>query len=95
MPQMTPLKQARQDKGLKSLDVAAAIGITEQYYSEIENGRTPSFRLARRISLHLGMPMRLLFSAFDVNEPLRSGERAPASEHEGGESKTASGTTGV
>lgn len=70
MPQMTPLKQARQNLNLQSKQVAEALGITEQYYSEIENGRTPSFKTAKRIAEYLGMPIGRLFPAYDVNTPL-------------------------
>lgn len=70
MPQMTPLKQARLSLGVQSKQVAEALGISEQYYCEIENGRTPSFRTAKRIAEHFGMPIGRLFAAYDVSGTL-------------------------
>lgn len=61
MPTMTPLKRTRINRNILAKQVAAELGITDRYYSEIENGRTPSFRLARRISESLAMPLDDLF----------------------------------
>ena len=76
MPQMTPLKQARLGRGVQSKQVAEALGISEQYYSEIENGHTPSFRTAKKIAEYLGMPIGRLFAAYDVSGTLNSGGSA-------------------
>lgn len=75
---MTPLKAARQERALQAKAVAEAVGVSEQYYSEIENGRLPSFRLAKRISEYIGQPMGLLFPAYDVNSGLNHDEQAAA-----------------
>lgn len=70
MPQMTSLKQVRLSLGVQSKQVAEALGISEQYYSEIENGRTPSFRTAKRIAEYFAKPIGLLFAAYDVSGAL-------------------------
>lgn len=72
MPIMTPLKRIRQSRELQAKQVAEALEITEQYYSEIENGRTPSFKLAKKISEYLGVPLGQLFAAYDVNTSLNA-----------------------
>lgn len=66
MPTMTPLKQARMAKGMMAKQFAAELGITDRYYSELENGRRPSFWLAKRIAECLGMPLDELFPAFQI-----------------------------
>lgn len=80
MPRMTPLKEARQEQGIQAKAVAEAVGITDQYYSEIENGRRPGFWLAKRISEFIGQPIGLLFPAYSVNTELN---QPPGSSVEG------------
>lgn len=71
MPKMTQLKATRRGKGIMSKQIAAALAITEQYYCEIENERRlPSFKLARRISELLNVPLGQLFPAYNVNTSL-------------------------
>lgn len=67
----TALKIERIRQGLMAKQVAERVGVSEQYYCAIENGRTPSFRLAMRIAEVLQKPVHDLFSAHEINESLR------------------------
>ena len=54
------LKKARIDRGLKQKDLAAQLGISEQYYSYIESGtrqKKMDVMLINGLSVALGMPV--------------------------------------
>lgn len=44
--------------GERQTQIAARLGISESYLSDIKNGRTrPGFRLAARLAAQIGMPL--------------------------------------
>lgn len=56
------LKSVRKDKGMTGGEVAAAVGITQQFYNFIENGRRrPSVDVAKRIAAVLGFEWTRFF----------------------------------
>ncbi|HYF77367.1 MAG TPA: helix-turn-helix transcriptional regulator [Symbiobacteriaceae bacterium] len=61
MPKTTKLKELRERKSLLQKDVAEHLGVSVQYYNEIENGRRPSFRLALLIADFFEVPVDQLF----------------------------------
>ena len=58
----TWLKEARKEKKLTQLELAQAVGVTEQYIYYIESGdRTPSVEIAKNIANVLGFDWTLFF----------------------------------
>lgn len=56
------LKKARTEKGLTLKNVSKSAGISECYYSQIENGRrNASPTVAKRIATVLGIPWENFF----------------------------------
>jgi transcriptional regulator with XRE-family HTH domain len=53
---LSKLKLARMHRGLRQMDLARSVGISESYLSKIETGRaTPSDALLSRVSEALGL----------------------------------------
>lgn len=56
------LKSVRKGKEMTGVEVAAAVGITQQFYNFIENGRRrPSVDVAKRIAAVLGFEWTRFF----------------------------------
>lgn len=58
---MKLLVERRKTLGLSQQEVADAVGIDRSYYSKIENGLTPSVKVAKAISEILGVKWILFF----------------------------------
>lgn len=56
------LRQARIRLGLTQQQVAERVGISQNYYSEIENGKSCSMAVGLRIAEILGVDPRVLFA---------------------------------
>lgn len=61
MGKATYLKQLRQARGLQQKEVAKAVGVTVQYYCEVENGKVPSLRLTKKLAAFFNEPIESLF----------------------------------
>lgn len=58
------IKEIRQQRGLRQVDLARMVGVFQSEISEIENGkRKPSVYLAKRIAKALRVSLDDLFSA--------------------------------
>lgn len=58
---MTLLIERRKKLGLSQQEVADAAGIDRSYYTKIENGLTPSVKVAKAISEILGVEWTIFF----------------------------------
>ena len=56
------LVQRRKLLGYSQQDVANLTGIDRSYYSKIENGLTPSVKVAKALGQHLGIDWTVFFS---------------------------------
>ena len=56
------LVQRRKLLGYSQQDVADLIGIDRSYYSKIENGLTPSVKVAKALGQHLGIDWTIFFN---------------------------------
>jgi len=56
------LLQRRKLLGYSQQDVANLIGIDRSYYSKIENGLTPSVKVAKALGQHLGIDWTVFFN---------------------------------
>lgn len=56
------LLQRRKLLGYSQQDVADLIGIDRSYYSKIENGLTPSVKVAKALGQHLGIDWTVFFN---------------------------------
>lgn len=69
------LKSNRLRLGLKQSDVASKIGISEQYYNMIENGkRQPSVSTAKKLSKLLNVKWTIFFDE-SLNVKLKNNDR--------------------
>lgn len=69
------LKSNRLKLGLKQSEVANKIGISEQYYNMIENGkRKPSVTTAKRLSKLLNVNWTIFFDD-TLNKKLKNNDR--------------------
>lgn len=75
LPRETTLKRLRFQTGLHQKDMAERLQLTQQYYNEIENGRPPSFSLARRLAELFQVSVDELFPASDLNKTEKGGEQ--------------------
>lgn len=75
MPKATRIKLERQRAGFQQKEVAKKLGISVQYYNEIENGLRPSFRLALRLGEFFRLTIDDLFRAGEFVSSPNSGER--------------------
>ena len=57
---MTKIKTIRGMKGLTQIQLARKAKIAQAYLSEIENGKTPSVHVYKRIAKALGVPVSTL-----------------------------------
>lgn len=55
------LVQRRKLLGYSQQDVAEKVGIDRSYYTKIENGLTPSVKVAKAIGYHLGFDWTIFF----------------------------------
>lgn len=55
------LLQRRKLLGYSQQDVAKKVGIDRSYYTKIENGLTPSVKVAKAIGYHLGFDWTIFF----------------------------------
>lgn len=55
------LIQRRKHLGLSHQDVAKKVGIDRSYYTKIENGLTPSVRVAKALGNHLDFDWTIFF----------------------------------
>ena len=62
----SPLKEIRKSKGMTQAQMAELLGISRPAYTQIENGRRPSFRAAVDFSRQLGVSIEDLFLPEDV-----------------------------
>jgi putative transcriptional regulator len=61
------LIQRRKLLGYSQQDVADKVGIDRSYYTKIENGLTPSVKVAKAIGHHLGFDWTIFFEDDCVN----------------------------
>ncbi|MED4866145.1 helix-turn-helix transcriptional regulator [Heyndrickxia faecalis] len=55
------LVQRRELLGYSQQDVADLVGIDRSYYTKIENGLTPSVKVAKALGYHLGFDWTIFF----------------------------------
>lgn len=55
------LIQRRKLLGLSHQDIAKKVGIDRSYYTKIENGLTPSVKVAKALGYHLGFDWTIFF----------------------------------
>jgi len=58
----TLLVQRRNLLGYSQQDVAELAGVDRSYYTKIENGLTPSVKVAKAIGVHLGIDWTIFFN---------------------------------
>ena len=63
------LRQLREGKNIKQVELAEDLGITNDYLSSLERGaRTPSFKLAKKIADYFGTTIDEIFFNNQSNE---------------------------
>jgi transcriptional regulator with XRE-family HTH domain len=55
------LTQRRRLLGYSQQDIAEKVGIDRSYYTKIENGLTPSVKVAKSLGYHLGFDWTIFF----------------------------------
>ncbi|MEK6452578.1 helix-turn-helix transcriptional regulator [Caldifermentibacillus hisashii] len=60
------LVQRRKLLGYSQQDVAEKVGIDRSYYTKIENGLTPSVKVAKAIGYHLGFDWTIFFDSISA-----------------------------
>lgn len=75
MAASTRLKTVRQRHGLQQREVAGLLGVSEQYYCEVENGRRPSFKLALKLAQLFGVSIDDLFGGREFGNSPTNGHQ--------------------
>lgn len=60
------LRTIRTQKGLTQEQLSRLAGISQSYISQIERGKVPSLRVAKRIAKALGVPVSTLLPLDDL-----------------------------
>ncbi|AJO22855.1 helix-turn-helix transcriptional regulator [Weizmannia coagulans] len=68
------LVQRRELLGYSQQDVADLVGIDRSYYTKIENGLTPSVKVAKALGYHLGFDWTFFFDDDCVKNTQKSKE---------------------
>lgn len=68
------LVQRRELLGYSQQDVADLVGIDRSYYTKIENGLTPSVKVAKALGCHLGFDWTFFFDDDCVKNTQKSKE---------------------
>lgn len=61
------LLQRRKTLEYSQQDIANLVGIDRSYYTRIENGMTPSVKVAKKLGYHLGFEWTIFFAENSAN----------------------------